>query len=50
MKMVFQTLTDFTSVIIYQSITKIININQNKKLTILVCGGGRKKYNFNELY
>ena len=36
------TLTDFTSVIIYQSIAKIININQNKKLTILVCGGGRK--------
>ena len=36
------TLTDFTSVIIYQSIAKIININKNKKFTILVCGGGRK--------
>ncbi|MDA9616318.1 anhydro-N-acetylmuramic acid kinase [Candidatus Pelagibacter sp.] len=36
------TLADFTSVIIYQSIIKAIKINQNKRLNILVCGGGRK--------
>ena len=33
------TLTDFTATIIYQS---IINLNKNKPLNILICGGGRK--------
>ena len=36
------TLTDFTASIIYQSIIKSINIDNDKKLNILVCGGGRK--------
>jgi len=36
------TLTKFTSEIIYQSIFKATKINQNDKINILVCGGGRK--------
>jgi anhydro-N-acetylmuramic acid kinase len=36
------TLVDFTAVIIYQSILKSIKIGENKKLLIIVCGGGRK--------
>ena len=36
------TLTKFTSEIIYQSISKAIKINQNEKIKILICGGGRK--------
>jgi len=36
------TLVDFTAVIIYQSILKSIKINENEKLSIIVCGGGRK--------
>ncbi|MDB4141818.1 anhydro-N-acetylmuramic acid kinase [Candidatus Pelagibacter sp.] len=36
------TLVDFTAVIIYQSILKLIKIRENEKLLIIVCGGGRK--------
>ncbi len=36
------TLVDFTAIIIYQSILKSIKINTNEKLSIIVCGGGRK--------
>jgi len=36
------TLVDFTAVIIYQSILKSIKIRENEKLSIIVCGGGRK--------
>ncbi|MDB9819272.1 anhydro-N-acetylmuramic acid kinase [Candidatus Pelagibacter sp.] len=36
------TLVDFTAVIIYQSILKSIQIIENEKLLIIVCGGGRK--------
>ena len=36
------TLTDFTAEIIYQSIIKTIKVNQNEKLNVLICGGGRK--------
>ena len=36
------TLTDFTAEIICQSIDKLVKINLNKKLNILICGGGRK--------
>ncbi|MDA7783168.1 anhydro-N-acetylmuramic acid kinase [Candidatus Pelagibacter sp.] len=36
------TLVDFTSIIIYQSILKLIKIEKNKKLSIIACGGGRK--------
>jgi anhydro-N-acetylmuramic acid kinase len=36
------TLVDFTAIIIYQSILKSIKINKNEKLSIIVCGGGRK--------
>ncbi|WP_415314613.1 anhydro-N-acetylmuramic acid kinase [Candidatus Pelagibacter sp. Uisw_137] len=36
------TLVDFTAIIIYQSILKSIKINENEKLSIIVCGGGRK--------
>ena len=36
------TLVDFTATIIYQSILKSIKINENEKLSIIVCGGGRK--------
>ena len=36
------TLTDFTASIIYQSIVNSINLDIDKKLNILICGGGRK--------
>ncbi len=36
------TLTDYTAFIIYQSIINFIDLNNNKKLKILICGGGRK--------
>jgi len=36
------TLTDFTASIIYQSIIASIDFNNNEKVNILVCGGGRK--------
>ena len=36
------TLTDFTASLIYQSIITSINFDKNKKLIILICGGGRK--------
>ena len=36
------TLTDFTSSIIYQSISSLINSDKNKELKVLICGGGRK--------
>tara|TARA_B100000767_G_scaffold262916_1_gene276108 strand:- start:34 stop:1161 length:1128 start_codon:yes stop_codon:yes gene_type:complete len=36
------TLTDFTATIVYQSIVNAINLDKDKKLNILICGGGRK--------
>jgi anhydro-N-acetylmuramic acid kinase len=36
------TLTDFTASLIYQSIVSLINLNEYKVLTVLICGGGRK--------
>jgi anhydro-N-acetylmuramic acid kinase len=36
------TLTDFTAEIIFLSIIKKIKSNQNEKLNVLICGGGRK--------
>jgi len=36
------TLVDFTAIIIYQSILKTIKIKKSEKLSIIVCGGGRK--------
>ena len=36
------TLTDFTAFLIYQSIITSTNFNKDKKLNVLVCGGGRK--------
>jgi len=36
------TLTDFTAVLIYQSIVNSINFDKVKKLNLLICGGGRK--------
>ena len=36
------TLTDFTSFLIYQSIVTSINFNKDKKLNVIICGGGRK--------
>ena len=36
------TLTNFTSHLIYQSIVASINFDKDKKLNILICGGGRK--------
>ena len=36
------TLTDFTAVIIYQSIVNSINLDKGTDLNILICGGGRK--------
>ena len=36
------TLTDFTASLIYQSIVNSINFDKNKKLDVLICGGGRK--------
>jgi len=42
------TLVDFTAIIIYQSILKSINSEENKKLLIIVCGGGRKNLSLME--
>ena len=36
------TLSDFTAYLIYQSIVNSINLDKNKKLDVLICGGGRK--------
>jgi len=36
------TLTDLTASLIYQSIVTSVNLDKNKKINILVCGGGRK--------
>ncbi|WP_415294573.1 anhydro-N-acetylmuramic acid kinase [Candidatus Pelagibacter sp. Uisw_113] len=36
------TLVDFTAIIIYESILKTIKIKKSEKLSIIVCGGGRK--------
>ena len=36
------TLTDFTAAIICQSLVTSVNLDKNKKLNILICGGGRK--------
>ena len=36
------TLTDFTAFLIYQSIVTSIDFDKNKKLNVLICGGGRK--------
>jgi len=36
------TLTDYTASIIYQSIFNSINLVEDKKLNLLICGGGRK--------
>ena len=42
------TLVDFTAIIIYQSILKSIKIKENEKLSIIVCGGGRKNLSLME--
>ena len=42
------TLVDFTAIIIYQSILNSIKINENEKLSIIVCGGGRKNLSLME--
>jgi anhydro-N-acetylmuramic acid kinase len=42
------TLVDFTAIIIYQSILKSIKIKENRKLLIIVCGGGRKNLSLME--
>jgi len=42
------TLVDFTAIIIYQSILKLIKINEKEKLLIIVCGGGRKNLSLME--
>ena len=42
------TLVDFTAIIIYQSILKLIKIKENEKLLIIVCGGGRKNLSLME--
>jgi anhydro-N-acetylmuramic acid kinase len=42
------TLVDFTAIIIYQSILKLIKIEENEKLSIIVCGGGRKNLSLME--
>jgi anhydro-N-acetylmuramic acid kinase len=36
------TLTDFTATIIYQAILTSVKLNKNEKMSILICGGGRK--------
>ena len=36
------TLTDFTASLIYQSIVTSFSFEKNKKINILICGGGRK--------
>jgi anhydro-N-acetylmuramic acid kinase len=42
------TLVDFTAIIIYQSILGSIKIEENEKLLIIVCGGGRKNLSLME--
>ena len=42
------TLVDFTAIIIYQSILESIKIEENEKLLIIVCGGGRKNLSLME--
>ena len=42
------TLVDFTAIIIYQSILKLIKIEENEKLLIIACGGGRKNLSLME--
>jgi len=42
------TLVDFTAIITYQSILKLIKIKKNEKLLIIVCGGGRKNLSLME--
>jgi len=42
------TLVDFTAIIIHQSILESIKIKENKKLIIIVCGGGRKNLSLME--
>ena len=42
------TLVDFTAIIIYQSILELIKIEENEKLLIIVCGGGRKNLSLME--
>ena len=42
------TLVDFTAIIIYQSILNSIKINENEKLSIIVCGGGRNNLSLME--
>ena len=44
------TLVDFTAIIIYQSILESIKIEENEKLLIIVCGGGRKNLILNGEY
>jgi anhydro-N-acetylmuramic acid kinase len=36
------TLTDFTASLIHQSIVTSINVDRDKELNVLICGGGRK--------
>ena len=36
------TLTDFTASLIHQSIVTSINVDKDKELNVLICGGGRK--------
>jgi len=42
------TLVDFTAIIIFHSILKSIKIDENEKLIIIVCGGGRKNLSLME--
>jgi anhydro-N-acetylmuramic acid kinase len=42
------TLVDFTAIIIYQSILESIKIEENEKLIVIVCGGGRKNLSLME--
>ena len=42
------TLVDFTAIIINQSILRSIKIKENEKLSIIVCGGGRKNFSLME--
>ena len=42
------TLVDFTTIIIHQSILQLVKIKKNEKLSIIVCGGGRKNLSLME--
>ena len=42
------TLTDFTASIINQSIINSVNLDKDKKLNVLICGGGRKNFSLYE--